>query len=70
MTSKEAKQIEEALRGVSAQLKSLGENAVNATVLKAFGADIFFDDQQVHIESARAHVASAHVPNGIVNEVK
>ena len=38
--------------------------------LKAFGADIFFDDQQVHIESARAHVASAHVPNGIVNEVK
>jgi 5'-nucleotidase len=38
--------------------------------LKAFGADIFFDDQQVHIESARAHVASAHVPNGIVNELK
>ena len=38
--------------------------------LKAFGADIFFDDQQVHIDSARAHVTSAHVPNGIVNEVK
>jgi 5'-nucleotidase len=38
--------------------------------LKAFGADIFFDDQQVHIDSARPHVASAHVPNGIVNEVK
>ena len=38
--------------------------------LKAFGADIFFDDQQVHIDSARAHVASAHVPNGVVNEVK
>jgi 5'-nucleotidase len=38
--------------------------------LKAFGADIFFDDQQVHIESARTHVASAHVPNGVVNEVK
>jgi len=38
--------------------------------LKAFGADIFFDDQQVHVDSARAHVASAHVPNGIVNEVK
>ena len=38
--------------------------------LKAFGADIFFDDQQVHIESAQAHVASAHVPNGIVNELK
>jgi 5'-nucleotidase len=38
--------------------------------LKAFGADIFFDDQQVHIDSAKAHVASAHVPNGIVNELK
>ena len=38
--------------------------------LKAFGADIFFDDQQVHIDSAREHVPSAHVPNGIVNAVK
>jgi len=38
--------------------------------LKAFGADIFFDDQQVHIDSAQAHVASAHVPTGVVNEPK
>ena len=38
--------------------------------LKAFGADIFFDDQQVHIESAKEHVASAHVPHGIRNAVK
>lgn len=38
--------------------------------LKAFGADIFFDDQQVHIDSAVEHVPSAHVPNGIVNAVK
>jgi 5'-nucleotidase len=38
--------------------------------LKAFGADIFFDDQQVHIDSAKAHVASAHVPNGVANELK
>jgi len=36
--------------------------------LKAFGADIFFDDQHVHIESAKEHVTSAHVPSGIVNE--
>jgi 5'-nucleotidase len=36
--------------------------------LKTFGADIFFDDQQVHIDSARAHVASAHVPSGVTNE--
>jgi len=35
--------------------------------LEAFGADIFFDDQQVHCESARQHVATAHVPNGIRN---
>lgn len=38
--------------------------------LKTFGADIFFDDQQVHIESAKDHVTSAHVPTGVANEVK
>lgn len=38
--------------------------------LKTFGADIFFDDQQVHIESAKVHVTSAHVPTGVANEVK
>lgn len=36
--------------------------------LKAFGADIFFDDQHIHTESASAHVATAHVPTGITNE--
>lgn len=36
--------------------------------LKAFGADIFFDDQQGHCESAAAHVAAAHVPHGVVNK--
>ena len=36
--------------------------------LKIFGADIFFDDQQVHIESAKQHVPSAHVPSGVTNE--
>ncbi len=38
--------------------------------LKIFGADIFFDDQQVHIQSAREHVPSAHVPAGVANEKK
>ena len=38
--------------------------------LKAFGADIFFDDQQIHVDSAREHVAAGHVPNGIVNALK
>ena len=37
-------------------------------ILRAFGADIFFDDQRSHIESAMKHVASGHVPHGIANE--
>jgi len=36
--------------------------------LKAFGADIFFDDQRGHCESARQHVATGHVPFGVANE--
>lgn len=35
--------------------------------LAAFGADIFFDDQQVHCDSAREYVATGHVPHGIQN---
>jgi 5'-nucleotidase len=36
--------------------------------LRAFGADIFFDDQRTHVESAARHVAAGHVPHGIANE--
>jgi len=36
--------------------------------LKAFGADVFFDDQQGHCLNAQEHVAAAHVPHGIKNE--
>lgn len=36
--------------------------------LAAFGADIFFDDQQAHCDSAREHVATGHVPHGIQNQ--
>lgn len=36
--------------------------------LQKFGADIFFDDQQGHCESARHHVPTGHVPHGIANE--
>ena len=36
--------------------------------LKSFGADIFFDDQTGHCESARKHVATGHVPHGAANE--
>ena len=35
--------------------------------LAAFGADIFFDDQQVHCDSANQHVTTGHVPNGVRN---
>lgn len=35
--------------------------------LKAFGADFFFDDQRMHCESAKQHVATGHVPHGIMN---
>ncbi|HEY9030534.1 MAG TPA: 5'-nucleotidase [Kangiella sp.] len=38
--------------------------------LKAFGADVFFDDQEGHIERAREHIASGHVPNGVINKNK
>lgn len=38
--------------------------------LKSFGADIFFDDQEQHCESAKAHVATGHVPHGIANQIK
>jgi 5'-nucleotidase len=36
--------------------------------LKAFGADIFFDDQRTHCESAAGVVATGHVPSGVANE--
>jgi 5'-nucleotidase len=36
--------------------------------LRAFGADIFFDDQRGHVESAQRHVAAGHVPYGVANE--
>lgn len=35
--------------------------------LKAFGADIFFDDQAEHCSSASSHVATGHVPHGVAN---
>ncbi len=37
--------------------------------LKSFGADVFFDDQQIHCSSAREYVATGHVPHGVANEL-
>jgi 5'-nucleotidase len=36
--------------------------------LRKFGADIFFDDQKGHCESANEHVPTGHVPSGIANQ--
>ena len=36
--------------------------------LKAYRADVFFDDQQGHCESASEHVPTGHVPHGIANQ--
>ena len=36
--------------------------------LKAYGADIFFDDQQQHCDAAKGYVTTGHVPHGISNE--
>lgn len=39
-----------------------------STFLRAFGADIFFDDQALHCESASQVIATGHVPHGVANE--
>ena len=35
--------------------------------LNAYGADVFFDDQKGHCDSASQHVATGHVPHGVAN---
>ena len=35
--------------------------------LKAFEPDFYFDDQRGHVDSARQHVATGHVPFGVTN---
>jgi 5'-nucleotidase len=36
--------------------------------LRAYRADVFFDDQQAHCEHAADHVTTGHVPHGIANQ--
>ena len=36
--------------------------------LRAFGADVFFDDQRCHCDAAHAVAAVGHVPSGVANE--
>jgi len=35
--------------------------------LKAYQADVFFDDQQTHCDRAADHVTTGHVPHGVAN---
>lgn len=35
--------------------------------LRAYQADVFFDDQQTHCASASPHIATGHVPHGVAN---
>jgi len=35
--------------------------------LRAYQADVFFDDQQTHCASAGPHIATGHVPHGVAN---
>jgi 5'-nucleotidase len=36
--------------------------------LRAYQADVFFDDQPAHCQSASQHIATGHVPHGVANE--
>ena len=36
--------------------------------LRAYPADVFFDDQRGNCENARSHVTTGHVPHGVTNE--
>lgn len=38
--------------------------------LRAFAADVFFDDQRGHCDSASQHVATGHVPHGVTNNAR
>ena len=35
--------------------------------LRAYDADVFFDDQASHCASASPHIATGHVPHGVAN---
>jgi len=38
--------------------------------LRAYQADVFFDDQESHCASASPHIATGHVPHGVANPKK
>ncbi len=49
--------------------ESLFLGGLNKTeFLRAYGADVFFDDQPLHCERAKDTVSTGHVPHGIANQ--
>lgn len=38
--------------------------------LRAYQADVFFDDQQTHCDLAGEHIATGHVPHGVANTAR
>ena len=58
--------------GYESFLKGLDESLFlggrdKAAFLRAFGADVFFDDRLQNCEGARVHTAAGHVPHGVAN---
>lgn len=39
-----------------------------ADFLRAFGADVFFDDHPAHVRATKDHVTTGHVLHGVLNE--
>ena len=58
--------VEEHVRLVGPQELRLVQ--AKAEFLRAYQADVFFDDQEVHCDDASSHVATGHVPHGVANQ--
>ena len=66
----EFERVQKSYDGETLVVKDLNLSLPKGEFLRAFGADVFFDDQPVHCASAGAHVATGHVPHGIANQGK
>ncbi|MCY3641388.1 MAG: 5'-nucleotidase [Gammaproteobacteria bacterium] len=72
VTAREAPAHERVIRTLRAWNIRLDESLflggmTKAEFLKAFAADVFFDDQTQHCEAAAPHIPAGHVPSGVTN---
>lgn len=72
MTAREAPAHERVIKTLRAWDIRLDESLFlggldKAEFLRAYGADVFFDDQAGNCESAQRHVTAGHVPHGVRN---